>query len=111
MRTVERRSCSAISPNPGTAMLVGSMCAFANDNAGFLQCTAADKFDRKRLADRFGGKLRVNVLEPCDGATREGDKNIADDDAGFVRGTFRRHLEDYGGSLLAAFKGLTKRLG
>src|SRR5215472_2748482 len=109
MRTVERRSCSAISPNPGTAMLVGSMRAFADDDAGFLERATANEFDRKRFADGFGGKLRVNILQPRDSVSGESDKNIADDDARLVRRTLGFHVENDGGSLLAALQGLTKR--
>lgn len=54
-KTVERRSCSAISPNPGMApcfaMLCGSVRTLADDDAGFLERAAADKFHRKRFAD------------------------------------------------------------
>src|SRR5260370_25718967 len=111
MRTVERRSCSAISPNAGTAMLVGSMRALEDENGGCLECAGANKFDRKRLADRFGGKLHVNVLEPCDGAASESDENIADDDARFVCRPFGFDVENNGGALLRPLEPMAKRIG
>src|SRR5262249_52242094 len=110
MRTVERRSCSAISPNPGmaplalSAMLIRSVRAFANYNAGFLERAAANEFQRKGLADGFCAKLPVNILEPRDGVARERDKNVADDNPSFMRWPFRFDFEDDGGGFVVALQ-------
>ena len=92
-------------------MLFASVRALADNNAGFLERTAADEFDGKRFADGFGGELRVNVLEARDGMAREGDENIADHDTGFVRGTFGLHVENDGGGFVLALERLPKRRG
>src|SRR5207245_7662679 len=97
MRTVERRSCSAISPNPGMAMSAGPMGALADDDVDFLERPAANEFERKRFANRFGAKLPVNVFKTSDGMAGERHKNVADDDTGLLRGTFGFDFEDNGG--------------
>src|SRR5205823_8938760 len=104
MRTVERRSCSAISPKPGMAMLFGSMRALANDDRGFLEGPAAHEFNGERFADGFRAELPVNIFEARDRMTGESHKNIADDDAGFVCGAFRLDLEHDGRGLVVAFE-------
>src|SRR5205823_3805914 len=86
MRTVERRSCSAISPKPGMAMLLSSMRAFANDNVGFLKSPAANEFERQGFPNGFGAKLPVNVFKTSDGIAGESHKNVANDDAMRVNG-------------------------
>src|SRR6266851_1212648 len=109
-RTVERRSFSAISPKPWMAMLFASARAFADDDVDFLRCAAADELERERFADGFAVQLRVDILETRHRATGESDENISDDDAGFVRGTFRLNLENHGGGLFAALQGLAERV-
>src|SRR5207244_4500917 len=111
MRTVERRSCSAISPNPGMAMSCSSLCALANDNAGFLKCSSAKELEGQRFADRFCAELPMNIFEPGDCLAGERHKNVADQDAGFVRGTFGFDFEDDGRSLVVAFQGSAQRIG
>src|SRR6266851_8643443 len=108
--TVERRSCSAISPNPVTGTLLASARAFADNDVHLLRCAAADELERERFADGFAVKLRVDILETRHRATGESDENISDDDAGFVRGTFRLNLENHGGGLFAALQGLAERV-
>src|SRR5215472_14541807 len=116
MRTVERRSCSAISPNPGmarlalSAMLVRSVRAFANNNAGFLERAAANEFQRKRFADGIRAKLPVDVFEPRDGVAGERDKNVADDNSGLVRWPFRFDFEDDGGGFVVALQRFSERI-
>src|SRR5579859_3894460 len=110
MRTVERRSCSAISPNPGMAMSVSSVCALANDDVCFLEGSAANEFERKRFTNGLSTKLAMNVLEPRDGMVCESDKNVADDDAGFVRRTFGLDFQNNGGRFVVAFDCFSKRI-
>src|SRR5205823_6304927 len=110
MRTVERRSCSAISPKPGMAMLFGSMRALANDDRGFLEGPAAHEFNGERFADGFRAELPVNIFEARDRMTGESHKNIADDDAGFVCGAFRLDLEHDGRGPVVAFECFSKRV-
>src|SRR5215472_2817417 len=112
MRTVERRSCSAISPNPGMAAIsFSSPRALANDDGGFLKCSSAKELDGQRFADGFCAELPVNVFEPGDYVAGERHKNVADEDAGFVRGTFGFDFEDDGRGLVVAFQGSAQRIG
>src|SRR5690242_2871150 len=117
MRTVARRSCSAISPNPGIALLGtlamsgGSMRTLADNNAGFLERAAADKFHRKRFADGFRAELLVNVFEPRDRFFSERDKNVANDDARFLCRTFRFNLEHDGRGFVAPLQRFAQRIG
>src|SRR5215471_1388980 len=110
MRTVKRRSCSAISPNPRTAMLLASSHAFPYDDAGFLQGATTDKLGYKRLAYGFGGELRVEILNSGDRAAAEEHENIADHNARFVCGTIRFHFEHNCGGCLRALQSLTECL-
>src|SRR5712691_173048 len=109
-RTVERRSCSAISPNPVTGMSFAYARAFADNDVHLLRCAAADELERERFADGFAVKLRVDVFEARNRMAGECDENVSDDDAGFVRGTFRLNLENHGGGLFAALQGLAERV-
>src|SRR5215467_8586587 len=110
MRTVERRSCSATSPNPGMAMLSGSKDALADHDVGFLNRAAANELERERFANGFCAKLTVNVFEARDGVARESQKNVADNDTGFVRWTFGFDFEDNGGSFVIALQRLSQRI-
>src|SRR5882762_8737323 len=69
-RTVERRSFSAISPNPVTAISLASVRSFRHNNAAFLNRAATNKFQWERLPDRFTGKVGLNVLQACDRLAR-----------------------------------------
>src|SRR5260370_17012363 len=109
--TVERRSCSAISPNPVTGTLLASARAFADHDAHFLRCAAPDELERERLADGFAVKLRVDVFEARNRMAGECDENVSDDDAGFVRGAFWLDFENHGGSFFAALPSLTLGVG
>src|SRR5262245_50527923 len=110
MRTVERRSCSATSPSPGIPMLVRSVRALANNDAGFLERAAANKFEWQGFADGFGAKLAVNVLEPSDRMAGERDKNVANDNAGLVRRTLGFNFEDDGRGVVVALQRFPKRI-
>ena len=79
------------------------MHALAYDNAGFLKRTAANEFDRKRFPNRLRAELPVNIFEPRDRMAGQCDKNIADDDAGFVRRTLGLDLEDDGRGFVVVF--------
>src|SRR5712691_12772528 len=109
-RTVERRSCSAISPNPVTGMSFASARAFADNDVHLLRCAAADELERERFADGFAVKLRVDVFEARNRMAGECDENVSDDDAGFVRGTFGLDFENHGGGFFAALQGLAERV-
>src|SRR5882762_3834735 len=65
-RTVERRSFSAISPNPITAISFASVRAFRHNNAAFLNRAATNKFQWEHLPDRFTAKVGLNVLQASD---------------------------------------------
>src|SRR5690348_381429 len=104
MRTVDRRNCSAISPNPGIAMSFRSAPALANHDTGFLKRAAAHKLEGERFADGFRAKLPMNVFEPCDRVTCDSNKNVANDNAGLVRRTVRLNFEDDGSGLVVAFQ-------
>src|SRR5690242_7567142 len=110
MGTVERRSCSAISPNPGMAMLFGSVGALADDDAGFLECAATNKLERQRFANGFGAQLPVNVFEPGNRLTSESHKNVADNDASLVRRTFGLNFKDDGRGLVVALQCFSQRI-
>src|SRR5260370_1028086 len=109
--TVERRSCSAISPNPVTGTLLASARAFADHDVHLLRCAAADELERKRLADGFAVQLRVDVFEARDRMARQCDENVSNDDAGLVRRTFGLDFENHGGGFFAALQGLAECVG
>src|SRR6266852_8173935 len=93
------------------AMSFTSARALADDDVHFLRRAAANEFERERLADGFAAELRLDVLETRDRTTGEGNENVSDDDAGFVRGTFRLDFENHGGGFFAALQGLAERIG
>src|SRR6266404_4224407 len=109
--TVERRSCSAISPKPLMATLFASAGAFADNYVHFLRGTAANEFERERLADGFAVELRVDVFEARDRMAGERDENVSDNDACFVGGAFGLDFEHDGGGFFAALQGLTESFG
>src|ERR1700687_562543 len=92
-------------------MLFASARAFADDYVHFLHCASTNEFERELLADGFAVELRVDVFETGDGMAGQGDQNISDDDAGFLRGAFRFDLENDGGGFFAALQGLTEGVG
>src|SRR5260370_39113380 len=109
--TVERRSCSAISPNPVTGTLLASARAFADHDVHLLRCAAADELERERVADGFAVKLRGDVFEARTRMAGECDENVSDDDAGFGRGAFGLDFENHGGRFFAALPRLTEGVG
>src|SRR6202035_4831770 len=100
IRTVERRSCSAISPNPVMDMSFASVRAFTNYDRGLLDRSTANEFRGECLA--YGGavKLGLHILELSDRMPRERDENIADRDAGLARRAVRLDFKDNRGCLL-----------
>ena len=93
MRTVERRSCSAISPKPVMCMLFASRLAFADDDADLLHRTTADELQRQRFADGGAVKLRVDIFEARDRLASECYKDVAYllhhfEESALVRGPF-----------------------
>src|SRR5579864_2360885 len=110
MRTVGRRKCSAISPNPGMAMLFSSVRAFTHNDTGFLRDAATNKFDRHRFADYIGSELRVHILHSRDRMPAESDQHIADHNACLLRGTLRLHFDGNGCSFFIALQRLAESL-
>src|ERR1700745_152207 len=81
IKTVDRPSCSAISPNPVTPILLPPVQSFTNQEARFLYRAATNKFHRHGLADCFAMKLRLNILELRDLAATERNQDVSDDDS------------------------------
>src|SRR5262249_23764919 len=69
IRTVERPSCSAISPNPETAILFIPVLSFADYDAGLLRGAAANELQRERFANDRTVKLGVHVFQASDRTT------------------------------------------
>jgi hypothetical protein len=82
--------------------LFASTRAFADNDVDLLSCASAHKLQRERLADGFAVELRVNIFEARHGMSRERDKNVSDDYAGFVRRAFGLDFQDDGSSFFAA---------
>src|SRR5712664_1389633 len=110
IRTVERRRCSAISPNPEMTILFAFVFAFAHDDVQVLSCTAAHDFGGECFADVFAIQMRLHVLEIRDGFPFERNQDVANQDSCFVCGALRLYFEDDGGCFLRALKGLAQRL-
>src|SRR5437016_5827792 len=110
IRTVERRSCSAISPNPVTAISFAFVLAFAHDDIQVLCCPSAHDFCGKCFADVFDGQVRLHVLGMGDRLPFERNQDVADHDSCFVRGALRLYFEYDGCRFLCALKGLAQRL-
>ena len=86
--------------------------ALADDDTRFLRGAATNQSpDHNRLADCLRGKLSVHVLHTRDRMLAEGDQQIANHDARFVRGAVRLHFHDHGGSFFIALQRLAKRIG
>src|ERR1700720_3423036 len=81
--TVERRSCSAISPKPWIAILFASARTLAYNDVHFLCGAAADELKGEWLADGVAVELRVDIFETRDRMAGEGEENVSYDDAGF----------------------------
>src|ERR1700739_2262803 len=111
MRTVERRSCSAISPNPGIAMLISPQRTLTDSDVSFPRRAAAHKFDRQRLADHFAGDLGVHIFESRDWVAADRDKNIANHESRLLRGAIGLDFDHDGGGLLRPLQRLAKRFG
>src|SRR6266404_7628167 len=111
IRTVARRSCSAISPNPVTAISLSPVQTLANHHAHFLYGAATNKFHRHGFADHFPMKLRLNILELRDLAATERNQNVSDDDPRLVRWPVRLDIQDNRRGLFVSLQRLTKRLG
>src|SRR3954451_3615913 len=106
IRTVERRSCSAISPNPVIFILLASRFALADGDAGFLDRATANELQRQRFADGSAVKLSVNIFEARDLLAGERYENVADDQASVVRRSIRLDFENDGGSFRIAVERL-----
>src|ERR1700722_12603204 len=111
--TVERRSDSAISPNPFTLALISlaSMRAFGNRDFGFLQRPTRVEADGERFADCGAVQFGMNVFEAADVVAAERDDDVADHQAGFVGWAVGLDFQHDGGGALFAFECLAKRFG
>src|SRR5580698_1890970 len=113
IRTVDRRSDSAISPNPLTLALISvpSVRPFRDRDFGFLQRAAAHKTDGERFADCRTVQFGMNVFETADAVAAERDDDVADHQPGFVRRAVGLDFEHDGGAALFALKSLAQSLG
>src|SRR3984885_7600937 len=113
IRTVDRRSDSAISPNPLTLapILVPSVRPFRDRNFGLLQSPAAHKTEGERFADCRAVQFRMNVFETTDAVSAQRHDDVADHQAGFVSRAVGLDFEHDGGAPLFALKGLAQSLG
>src|SRR5258705_8247290 len=111
IRTVARRSCSAISPNLITAISLSPVQTLANQDAHFLYSAATNKFHSHGFADYFPMKLRLNIPELRDLAATERNQNVSDDDPRLVRWPVRVDIQDNRRGLFVSLQRLTKRLG
>src|SRR6266851_2430377 len=103
-RTVDRRSCSATSPNPGMATLLASVRAFCHYQARFLHRAATNEFQSQRFANRAAMELRVDVFQPRNRMTAERYEDIANDDSSLVRRAVRFHFQNNGRGLFAVLQ-------
>ena len=92
-------------------MLVASVRALTRNDISFAQGAAANIFDRDRFPYHVGGKLRVHVLHPHDRMRTERDQQIADHDAGLLRGALRLHFDDNGGGFFISLQRLPESFG
>src|SRR5882724_13177944 len=87
MKTVERRSFSAISPKLAMGILLGSVVVLAHRDGCLFQRAATHESQRDALADRCSLQLRVNIFQARDAVPRQRNDDVADDQARRVRGT------------------------
>src|SRR6202521_6191552 len=110
MRAVERRSFSAISPNPVKAISFASVRAFRYHNAPLLNRASTNKFEREYFADLGSGKMRLDVFQPSNRVARKRDQDVANDDASLVRGAVRVDVHNNRGGLFIPLQSFTKRI-
>jgi hypothetical protein len=99
MTTVERRSFSAISPNPVTTVSFSPMWAFGYHDVPVLNRAASNEFQRKRFADRVSCQKRLNILKTSDRLAAERHQNVPDDNSSLVCGAVRIHIQYNRGGL------------
>src|SRR5713101_6374537 len=110
IRTVERRRCSAISPNPEMAILFAFGLAFAHDDVQILHRAATDDCRGECFADVFAGQVRLHVLEMGHGLPCERNQDVANHDSCFVRRALWLYFEDDRRCFRIALKRLAQRL-
>src|SRR4029077_5087460 len=92
--TVERRSFSAISPNPVTTVSFSSMWAFRCHDVPFLKGAASNEFQRQRFADRVSGENRLYILKSSDRLAPKRHQNVPDNNSSLVCGAARMHFQN-----------------
>src|SRR5580700_4497140 len=111
MSTVERRSCSAISPKPSMLMSVVSTRTLGHRDAHFLYRPTPHDLCRQRFADVFRLQMRLHVFETRNALAVQRNENVADHHSCFVCRASGFDFEDDCASLFLALQRSAKRLG